>query len=230
MVVSMLLAEDLLLLLTDDVSGRLIVPAQPADAGLAGANLVELTLLGKVGLSGDGDDGKPGRLAVRDLAPCGDEVLDAALQIVLAHQGGKPATVIRPLSKNLQPVLHQRLVSSGVLRAQEGRLLGLFPVHRWPAQDTSYEAQVRQRVTESLAGQAEPDPRTAALIALAHALSCEHKIVDPRQCGLAKRDLRARAKQIAEGSWAPAAVRQVVSEMTAAVIAATAAATAAAAS
>ncbi|MGH3203836.1 MAG: GPP34 family phosphoprotein [Streptosporangiaceae bacterium] len=50
----MLLAEDLLLLVTDDASGRLSVPAAQVDAGLGGANLVELTLLNKVDLSGEG--------------------------------------------------------------------------------------------------------------------------------------------------------------------------------
>jgi hypothetical protein len=35
----MLLAEDLLLLVTDDVSGRLSVPAAQVDAGLGGANI-----------------------------------------------------------------------------------------------------------------------------------------------------------------------------------------------
>jgi hypothetical protein len=34
-----LLAEDLLLLVTDDASGRLAVPGMQADAGLGGANL-----------------------------------------------------------------------------------------------------------------------------------------------------------------------------------------------
>src|SRR5215472_16621620 len=44
----MLLAEDLLLLVTDDASGRLTADGVQVDAGLGGANLVELTLLGKV--------------------------------------------------------------------------------------------------------------------------------------------------------------------------------------
>ena len=77
----MLLAEDLLLLVTDDASGRLSVPAAQVDAGLGGANLAELTLMNKVGLSGQGDQGKPGRIIVRDPSPAGDEILDAALQI-----------------------------------------------------------------------------------------------------------------------------------------------------
>ncbi len=42
----MLIAEDLLLLLTDDASGRLAVPPAQADAALGGANLVELALMG----------------------------------------------------------------------------------------------------------------------------------------------------------------------------------------
>jgi hypothetical protein len=42
------------------------------------------------------------------------------------------------------------------------------------------------------------------------------KIVDPRQHGLSKRELRARAKKIAEGDWASAAVRKAIEERMAA--------------
>ncbi len=94
----MLLAEDLLLLVTDDASGRLSVPAAQVDAGLGGANLLELTLMHKVDLSGEEDEGQPGRIIIRDPSPAGDEVLDAALAIVIAHQGKKPSAVIRPIS------------------------------------------------------------------------------------------------------------------------------------
>ena len=48
----MLLAEDLLLLVTDDASGRLCVPAAQVDARLGGANLLKLALMGKVDLKG----------------------------------------------------------------------------------------------------------------------------------------------------------------------------------
>ena len=53
----MLLAEDLLLLVTDDASGRLSAPGTQVDIVLGGANLAELTLLSKVGLSGERDAG-----------------------------------------------------------------------------------------------------------------------------------------------------------------------------
>ena len=214
----MLLAEDLLLLVTDDASGRLSAPAEQVDAGLGGANLVELTLRNKVDLSGEQDPGKRGRIIVRDPSPAGDAVLDAALEILIARQGRRPSAVIGPLSKNLRGTLYQRLADRGVVRAERGRIFGVFPVRRWPAQDASDEAEVRRLMTQALVQHEAPDTRTAALIALAHAVGCVDKIVDARQHGLSRRQLRARAAQIAKGNWASAAVRKAIEDMMAAVI------------
>jgi Golgi phosphoprotein 3 GPP34 len=214
----MLLAEDLLLLVTDDASGRLSAPAAQVDAGLGGANLMELTLMNKLGLSGERDTSGPGRIIVRDPAPTGDAVLDAALNIIIAHQGKKPSTLIRPLGKNLRQTLYERLACSGLLHAGKGRILGLFPARRWPARDSGHEAEVRQQLIQALVRQGTPDDRSAALIALLHALRCEHKIIDPGDYGLSRRQLRSRAEQIAKGSWASEAVRRAIQEMTAAVV------------
>ena len=183
----MLLAEDLLLLVTDDASGRLSAPGAQVDAGLGGANLVELTLLGKVDVSGDQDQGKRGRVIIRDPSPPGDDVLDAALRTLVERSGSKPSALIRPLGTNLRPVLYQRLAASGVLRAARGRALGIFPTRTWPTQDPSHEAAVRQLVTQALVQTTAPDERTAALIALLHALKYEHKVVDPRPHQLSRR-------------------------------------------
>jgi hypothetical protein len=226
----MLLAEDLLLLVTDDASGRLSAPAEQVDAGLGGANLVELTLRNKVDLSGEQDPGKPGRIIVRDPSPAGDAVLDAALEILVARQGRRPSAVIGPLSKNLRGTLYQRLADRGVVRAERGRIFGVFPVRRWPAQDASDEAEVRRLMAQALVQQEVPDTRTAALIALVHAVGCLDKIVDARQHGLSKRELRARAAAIAKGNWASEAVRKAIEEMMAAVMTAITAATATAGS
>jgi hypothetical protein len=145
-VTGMLLAENLLLLVTGNASGRLSLPSAQVDAGLGGANMVELTLLSKVDLSGDGDQAKPGRIIVRDPSPAGDEVLDAALRILITRQGSKPFTVIRPLGKNVRQGLYERLAVSGAIRPGRGRTLGIFPSRTWPAQDAHHEEQVRQLV------------------------------------------------------------------------------------
>ena len=213
---TVLLAEDLLLLVTDDASGRLSAPADRVNAGLGGANLVELTLRNKVDLTGEQDPGRPGRIIVRDPSPPGDAILDTALETVTAYQGNRPSTVIGPLSKNLRRTLYERLAGHGVVRAENSRILGVFAVRRWPAHDGSREAEVRRLMTQALVQQVAPDTRTAALIALVHAVGCEDKIVDPRQHGLSKRELRARAKKVAEGNWASAAVRKAIEERMAA--------------
>jgi len=132
------------------------------------------------------------------------------------------------LSKNLRHELYGRLVVGGILSSKQGKILGVFPTHRWPTQDASHEAEVRRLIIQALVQGTTPDVRTAALVSLLHALKCEHKVVDPKQHGITKKDLRARAQQIAEGSWGSAAVREAVDQMMAAVmIATTAAATAA---
>ena len=201
----MLLAENLLLLVTDDASGRLYVRTDPLDPALAGANLIELTMMGKVDLSGEGSAGKPGRLIVCETSPAGDEVLDAALRIVLARTGHRPSAVMRPLGRDLRRTLYERLAAAGAVRAEPARVLGVFPVRR-------------------LVPQALPDLGSAVLIALVHALKCEHKIVDPRLSGLSRRELRARAEQIAQSSWTSQALRQMIDATTAAVKSAAAAA------
>src|SRR2546430_8773467 len=113
----MLLAEDLLLLLTDDRTGNLLVTAGEVDAALAGALLMELSLAGRV----DVDERK--RLVVRDGSPTGDELLDRALGAVSEKQGKKPSAVLGPLGKNLRERLYARLTGCGILRAQHDKVL-----------------------------------------------------------------------------------------------------------
>jgi hypothetical protein len=212
-----LIAEDLLLLLTDDDTGRLLVTGAPLDMGLGGAQLVELSLAGNVDL----DDRK--RLRVLDASEPADELLAQALAVVRRREGRKPARVIGQLGKNLRGELYARLTAGGLLRAEEGRVLGLFPRHRWPTASTDHESVVRQAITAALVQGGTPEPRDAALVSLLHALRSVHKVVDPKEHGLRRRDLERRAKEIAEGGWASQAVRQAIDEMMAAVTVAVAA-------
>jgi hypothetical protein len=142
------------------------------------------------------------------------------LRVLIERQGKKPSAVIEPLGMNLRSVLYQRLAASGVLRPAMHRVLGVFPVHAWPAQDAGHEAGRRQQVTQALVQPGAPDERTAALIALLHALKCEHKVIDPQTCGLSRRQLRARAEEISQGNWASDAVRKAIDAMVAGVAAA----------
>jgi len=216
----MLIAEDFLLLVTDDETGRLSTTGTQTDVALGGALLVELTLSGHVGLADAGERVREGGLVVRDNAPTGDLLLDEALSQVAGKEGKKPESVVVMLGKGTRARLYDRLVERGLVRTEEGRILGLFPRHRWPATDGGHEADVRDMLVTSLRTGVAADARTGALISLLLALGTVHKVVDPDSLGLSRRELDSRAQQIAESEWAGSAVRSAIRALNAAITAA----------
>lgn len=222
----MLIAEDLLLLLTDDRTGKLAGSATQVDVALGGALLIELTLTGRVDLAGPDEEVRQGRLVVRDGSPTDDPLLDEALATVSAKQGKKPAQVVPQLGRGLRDRLYARLTDRGILRAERKQVLGIFPTRKWPARDAAHEDDVRRRLVVALQQGATHDERVGALVSLLQALRAVATVVDPATAGLARRELNAHAKQVAEGSWGSEAVRRAIDGMTAAVFAATTAATA----
>jgi hypothetical protein len=206
----MLIAEDLLLLLYDDQTGKPITGSPGLDFALAGAVLIELTLQQRLSITTDGR----GRLWVLDGAPTEDPILDERLLYVIGKPGKKPKDQIKPLSKHLREQLLDRLAQRGVLAAEQGKVLGLFPVTRWPARDARHELEVRSQLEGVLTQGLRPDERTAALIALLSALNVVPKVITD---AFDKRALKQRAKEIADSDWAAAAVKKAVVEVQAAV-------------
>jgi hypothetical protein len=166
----LLLAEDLLLLLTDDDTGKLTASSTEVDVALGGALLVELALMDRVDVAGADERVREGRLVVRDANPTGDGLLDEALAIVEHKERKKPKSVVARLGKGVRLRLYDRLVQGGVLRAEGDRVLGIFPTHRWPAADAAHEVSVRTGLATGLRDGATTDERIGALVALLHAL------------------------------------------------------------
>ena len=156
----MLIAEDLLLLLTDDDTGKLAAPSAQADVALGGALLIELTLTERVDIAGPEERVREGRPVVRDPSPTGDSLLDEALATVGHKEGKKPQSVVAALGKRTRVRLYERLAEGGLLRAEEGRVLGIFPSHRWPSGDAGHEAVVRAGLVTALRRGTTTDART----------------------------------------------------------------------
>ena len=219
----MLIAEDLLLLLTADDTGKLAVGGMNMKMALGGALLAELALMQRVDLAGPDERVQERRLIVTDAGPTGDGMLDEALATVGRKEGKKPQNVVAALGRRTRVRLYERLAEAGLLSAEEGRILGIFPTHRWPAEHTGHEASVRAALISALCQGGTTDARTRALVSLLHALKAVHKAVDPNAVGLSKRELNASSQRIAEGDWVGQAVRSAINTQTA-VIAASAAA------
>lgn len=221
----MLIAEDLLLLLLDDESGA--PQSTYLRPGLGGALLVELAMSEHVGVESRGR-WRTAQVRVADGVPApSDPVLADALATVAAKRRSAQDLVNR-LGKDVQETLAERLVQRGILEHRDSRVLGLFPRHRWPARDATHEEQVRRSLAAALVDGQDPDPRSAALIALLSALDRAHKTVDRGE--LSAREVRRRAKEIAEGNWAAQGVRDAIQAATAAMTAVAVGGAAAAAS
>jgi hypothetical protein len=218
----MLLAEDLLLLLLDDSTGKPVTDGTRIDHALAGAVLLELALSRRVDIAeANQAEVKKGRLVYLDPSPTGESVLDDALASLADKHGKKPENTLGPLGKGLRTRLLDNLAVRGILRRDEGRILGIFPTTRWPADDSRHEHALRAKLHDVLVVGLTPDDRTGALISLLSAIDCLPKVVDAPN----RRALKRRGKEVAEGAWAAEAVRRAVAAVNAAATAAITAAT-----
>ncbi len=215
-----LTVEFLLLALGDD-SGKPLVDSTKLRAAVAGAAIVDLTFDGALRLTEPGDpEFKAGRL-VRT----GQTVTDARLAEVadLSHNrkpkdavgriGGMSAWKDR--AGGLKDAVLDDLAREGVLTHEQGHVLGLFPTNAWPLARPEVEREILDRVRAAVVTGTEPDARTAALVALLHAVDLLPKLFPDQP----KRQLRARGKEVAEADWGGEAVRKAVQDVQTAVTA-----------
>ena len=201
------LADELLLVALDDVSGR--ARGQGLDHGLAGSLLLDLVLAERIGLDGR-------RVVVVDASPVGDVFVDEALSRIGRERSRGAKAWVNALAKGLLPRVRRRLVDEGVLREDTHRFLGLVPYRRFPAVDGRADGDVRARLARAAAGGGLPDARTAALAGLVRATRLERAALPESGYNEARRAV----KGIAESDWATEATRKAIADTQAAVMAA----------
>ena len=201
-----LIAEDLLLLLLDDATGK--PQTHQLETALGGAVLVELALAEAVTVSTEAKPSlfRQAKVWAEPGVEVGDPILADALRTVAEKERSAQDLVVR-LGKGLSHTLCDRLAERGVLERHDDKLFGLIPRRRWPARDSSHEEDVRRALTDVLVAGVEPEPRIGALAALLYAVDRAHKTV-PHE-GLSNGEVRRRAKRVSEGQWAAVAVRLV---------------------
>jgi hypothetical protein len=217
-----LIAEDLLLLLLDDEKGT-VAASDKVQPLLGGALLLELPMAERVVVAERTSRWGSAKVAVAG-TPLGEPLLDEAMARV-AEKPRSAQDLVNRLGKGLKDRLLERLADRGLVRRREGKVLGLFPHTTWPATDARHEQEVRGRLHDALVVGLTPDERTSALVALLVAIDHAHKVVD--RGDVPARDVKRRAKEIAEGAWAADAVKDAVAAAQAAMVAAVTASVAA---
>lgn len=196
--------EEVLLIALDGRSGggRLRLGV---DWAVAGAAVVELALTHRITI----DDSDV--VTVADRTPTGVAHLDAALGAVRGR--AKVSKVLRRTRGKVCPLTIDALVDRGIVTRR--RVLGVLPVHRYPATDHQAQVAIRRRLAEAVIGGATPDERTAALIGVLAAAKLWRKGVP----GGDRRQVKRRMTEIAESQSVPAAVRKALVRTRAAIAA-----------
>ncbi|WP_344631786.1 GOLPH3/VPS74 family protein [Streptomyces glaucosporus] len=207
------LGEEIMLLSLDDESGT-AGNRSVTGWGVAGGILLDLVVAGRLAV----DDG---RLEVVDRSPTGTPLLDGRLEMIAGWAGNRRRKTSDWLAKD-RPRAVQAAVESlcerGLVSEEHRRVLGLFPVRRYPEADGSVERELRDRLTAVVVDGAEPDDRTCGLIALLHAAGL-HRQAFPE---LPRKRVEPRMAELAEGQWAGDSVRRAIRDVQAAVTAVTA--------
>ncbi|MEU0371358.1 GPP34 family phosphoprotein [Streptomyces sp. NPDC006283] len=212
------LGEEIMLLSLDDESGA-AKDRQSAGWAVAGGILLELVLAGRVSVADE-------RIRITDGTPTGTPLLDHRLEQLAAWaaRSGKPRKVTDWLTKDHSKAVGATIDSlreRGLVAEEQHKVLGLFPVRRYPEADGSVERELRERLAAVVLHDATPDDRTAGLIAVIHSAKL-HRIAFP---DVPRKQIIPRMMEIADGQWAGDSVRDAIRNMQAAMVAVTVATT-----
>lgn len=162
------LFEELFLLALDDDKGVVIAFAGASlNYGLAGAVLAELALLKRVRVN------EKRRLEVVDTTQVGDEILDQALQQLMASEHYKKidfwVNSFAAQLKKIRARMGDRLVDSGVLTREDGHFLWVTPMPTNMQFNGTVKYAIKQRVRNIVLGCETSDLHDLGLLSLLQA-------------------------------------------------------------
>ncbi len=220
------IAEDLLLLLLDNASAQPGLDRPRRDQVLTAAVLLDLAHACRIRPAVDSEPVEAGRLVVLSGPDPGDPVLAPALQLLL-RRPVSPATAIAKLRRETSAAVFAQLERSGQVKQIRLPAKGFKAPCAWLLTDRGRVVEVRAALKSALFDQQRPDPETATIISLLHAVNGLGAIFSLSARGWDW--VNDRSGDIASGSWlsesepglaevnlavTTAAIRQALSERT----------------
>ena len=162
----LLLYHEVLLLAFDDKTGK--PESDLYSLAVSAAVLAELVLAGRIKIEPNDDS----LVHLIDSSPTGHDILDRSLRALGSSDKPKPMlhcmTNLLDL-KDLVRLVANDLCSMGILAREDGTLMWLFPVDRYPEADPRAETSTKSRLNSFLfEGNTDVDERTVLLACLAN--------------------------------------------------------------
>lgn len=188
------LPQAFLLLATNDTDGEPEVPQPVLQAGVAGAILAELELLGAIELRG-----KHVRATGIDVESDYQEQLELIRHKARPHTPKRWVSMLESRAEVRR--IYEGMAVHGIVDHVGEKHLGLFRTTRYPEKDHTPEAAVLKRIDGMLRG-GEADARTEALTALASVTGLLEKLFPDADHG--------RARELAGNHWPSHAVGEEI--------------------
>ena len=214
--VDLTLPEEILLLVLDDVTGRIqgSLPTYLA----AGAAMASLAFSGHISPRGEG---KSGRFEATYMSLPSDTYLSRALNLMIAKGfDKKPRVLLTAVARHngLIPLLKQNLIDKGILERTWKEKFIIFTETNYPTINPVPEQLLKERMENAMFGTGAIDARDAVLLTVAKAGGVLNRIFNPRVLKAHRR----RINEICKGdNLATTATKQAIEAVHAAMIAAT---------
>ncbi|MET1089001.1 MAG: GPP34 family phosphoprotein [Arthrobacter sp.] len=188
-----------LLLATNDTSGEPEVPQPILQAGVAGAILAELDLLGAIELRDNKHVWATGTAAGQDF----DQQLELIRHKSRPHTPHRWVSILE--SREEVRRIYEGMAVQGIVKHVGEKRLGLFRITRYPEQDHAPKAGLLKEIEAGL-GSGTPNPRTTALIGLLHVTGLLEKLFVNAD--------HHRARELANSHWPSHAVAEEIRMIT----------------
>ncbi len=172
-------AEDVLLLLLHDDSGRRVVGWEPIDRAVAGAVLIDLAHARRLDAVTHGGGFPEDRLVVSEPARTGIHVLDDALRRVGRRSALAPALAVSGLGRTARRANLSRLVERNLVTRQRSRRLALLPVTSYRCTAGDQRDSLRSDLRRLLLTDVASDFHSAAVLALVHLAGGTESVLGP---------------------------------------------------
>ncbi|WP_182348690.1 GOLPH3/VPS74 family protein [Tomitella gaofuii] len=208
------LAQDTLLVLFDPASGTVRGEGMPLSVVLAGAALVDLAFDDHITLDQRGLLRGDEVRVISDVPPA-----EPVLRDVWERLATGPMEVhgrVAQIGPRLRAPLLDALVRDGHLRRERRRLLGVFPATVLVDGKTGHRSRLVAAVRDVLVNGAEPDRRTAGLVAL---LSASGTLAQfDKEIGWSS-TIAMRAQRFRKGEWGTVVAAEAATRIAASLVA-----------
>jgi Golgi phosphoprotein 3 len=201
------LIDQLTLLALDDKKGSIIPDSISFSYAIAGAVILELALEEKVDISHE-------LVRIKDRTKTGDTILDAYFELI--QQSKKERKIkswvdrIGNKAEQIKKDTIEKLIAKRILEKKEKKILWVFTINKYPAQNSRPENRLRNRLYDIIVYGHKPDLKEIMLLNLIESCSLGKEVFGKEQVKLFKKKI----KQINESDDLAGVVNKSIKEIT----------------